>query len=678
MSIQDEHLTPDQWSELKKILLKEERERIDKLEDNWTFPDGFSEQVANVLPLAVDKAEKKNEDLTETLFPVVEKSIYRSVKTNIQPMADALFPVMGPAIRKAIQDAMRKTVESLNQTLESSFTVKGIKWRIQAKASGKSYAEIVLRNTLKFRVEQVFLIHRNSGLLIAHESFSAAHEDNTDLISSMLTAIQDFVNDSFNRGEGQALESIQVGSGSVWLEQSPNVILAAVVEGDPPQSLRDVMKETLEEVHHRFGRMLNDFDGDTTPYKPAHRIIAQCLISEAREDTKKKGLSPALLVAILLLLAIGGFSTFRGIQQHRWNHIIKGTKAQPGLVVLNDERHGRILQAVVLKDRKAINPTEKFVTTARWKADKVVNYAPGAFRDSIRIYHKRWLPLFSRNRDYIPDGAVDLSQAQLTRWGERRIQRLTSKAAEKKGSDLSPEEQFPIQLGVVMRLKHTPVMVFEYRPYVSDDPAFAIEKLLERFPPNDSVIRTENAWILYFSGKTDLERGTATISLDKHFTRFTGIAPLDWRDSILNSGLLESLYLPFDLSGLGAIEEKLIPPLQEELKTVRFQFAFASTTLNPDDLPRVERMGIQIASLDKLGRKFNRTWTLKITGTADAVGSVEQRKMYATNRAKLFFEKYLPKVTNVIYLENSWDPNNILPPELERTVSFELFENKLP
>jgi|GEM_PF-2257416 len=678
MALQDDHLTPDQWSELKKILLTEERERIDKLEDNWTFPDGFSEQVANVLPLAVDKAEKKNEDLTETLFPVVEKSIYRSVKTNIQPMADALFPVMGPAIRKAIQDAMRKTVESLNQTLESSFTVKGIKWRIQAKATGKSYAEIVLRNTLKFRVEQVFLIHRNSGLLIAHESFSAGHDDNSDLISSMLTAIQDFVNDSFNRGEGQSLESIQVGSGSVWLEQSPNVILAAVVEGDPPLSLRDVMKETLEEVHHRFGRQLNEFDGDTTPYKPAHRIIAQCLISEAREETKKKGLSPALLVAILLFLALGGFVTFRSIQQHRWNTIISETRAQSGLVILSEGRQGRTLKADILKDRDAVNPAEMSVKPERWKAGKLMNYAPEAFKDSIRIYRKRVLPLFSKNHSYVPAGSVDTQAAQLTRWGERRIQRLTEKAAKRKGSELSADEIFAIQLGVVMRLKHTPVLVFNYHPYQSDDPSFAIERLLTKFPPNDSVVRSGSHWDLYFSGKTDLEKGTARISLQKQKISLTGVAPLDWSDSLLSSDLTDGMYLPLDLSQLGAIEEKLIAPLQEELKTVRFQFAFASTTLNPDDLPRVERMGTQIASLDKLGRKFNRTWTLKITGTADAVGSIEQRKKYATNRAKLFFEKYLPKVTNVIYQENSWDPNNILPPDLERTVSFELFENKLP
>ena len=73
---------------------------------------------------------------------------------------------MGPAIRKAIAEALRGLVQSLNQALEHSLSWRGIKWRIEALRTGRTFAEVVLSKTLVYRVEQVFLIHRESGLLL--------------------------------------------------------------------------------------------------------------------------------------------------------------------------------------------------------------------------------------------------------------------------------------------------------------------------------------------------------------------------------------------------------------------------------------------------------------------------------------------------------------------------------
>ena len=56
----------------------------------------------------------------------------------------------------------------LNRTLDQSFSLKGLSWRLEAWRTGVPFHQIVLRNTLIYRVEQVFLIHRDSGLLIQH------------------------------------------------------------------------------------------------------------------------------------------------------------------------------------------------------------------------------------------------------------------------------------------------------------------------------------------------------------------------------------------------------------------------------------------------------------------------------------------------------------------------------
>lgn len=63
--------------------------------------------------------------------------------------------------------------------------------------TGASFAEVVLRHTLLYRVEQVFLVHRESGLLLHHLTAQSIAAQAPDMVAGMLTAIQDFARDSF-------------------------------------------------------------------------------------------------------------------------------------------------------------------------------------------------------------------------------------------------------------------------------------------------------------------------------------------------------------------------------------------------------------------------------------------------------------------------------------------------
>ena len=58
---------------------------------------------------------------------------------------------------------------------------------------GNTFAEVVLRHTLVYQVEHAFLIHGHTGLLIAHAAAENATSQDPQLVSSMLTAIQDFI-----------------------------------------------------------------------------------------------------------------------------------------------------------------------------------------------------------------------------------------------------------------------------------------------------------------------------------------------------------------------------------------------------------------------------------------------------------------------------------------------------
>ena len=241
--------TIDDLSELRGLLLAPEQIQLSKLQERLDDPARRADDVSRVLPSALTLSLNRDNKFASALMPTVEEAIGVSVKKNPQRLVDAIFPVMGPAIRKSIANAFSEMVQSLNQTLEYSVSLKGLKWRLEALRTGKSFAEVVLSHTLLYRVEQVFLIHRESGLLLQHVEAGAAAVQDVDLVSGMLTAIQDFVHDSFGAEKSDALDSMQVGELTVWIERGSQAVLAAVFRGNAPGELRRLMQDALDSIH---------------------------------------------------------------------------------------------------------------------------------------------------------------------------------------------------------------------------------------------------------------------------------------------------------------------------------------------------------------------------------------------------------------------------------------------
>src|SRR5208337_4832300 len=190
--------------------------------------------------------------LSAALAPTIEIALRESVRKDPGTLADALFPVMGPAIRRSILETLRSFLESFNQVLDQSLSIKGLKWRFEALRTGRTFTEVALLHSLVFRVEQVFLIHKKTGLPLCHVVAPAVAMEDPSLVSGMLSAIQDFVRDSFHSPQGQSIEKLQVGELEVWIEDGPQAVIAAVIRGMAPPAYRNELVETAERIHRKF------------------------------------------------------------------------------------------------------------------------------------------------------------------------------------------------------------------------------------------------------------------------------------------------------------------------------------------------------------------------------------------------------------------------------------------
>jgi OOP family OmpA-OmpF porin len=294
--------------ELRQLLIGSDRELANRLR---TFLERVEpKELGRVLPTAIRIRSAQDEVLTDALMPTVATALRIAVKRDPQSVVAAIFPVMAPAIRHAIATAFSQMVQTIDKTLEYSFTWKGIQWRFEAWRTGRRFAEVVLYHTLIYRVEHVFLIHKQTGLLLDNVSAQGLPEPSAEVISGMMTALktatQDFMHDSFGSPADGIMSTTRVDDREIWFEQGPDLVLACIIRGEAPVELRnEFLRPAIEAIHREQAEELASFEGDPTPFRLSRRHLEDCLQARLRHEKDGGGMRipPRLVVPVLLILA---------------------------------------------------------------------------------------------------------------------------------------------------------------------------------------------------------------------------------------------------------------------------------------------------------------------------------------------------------------------------------------
>ena len=349
-----------------------------------------------------DRGGDEESALVRALTPTVELAIRQSVRRDPQPLADAIFPVIGPAIRRAIAAAIDGLIESMNRAAELAFSLTALRWRIEAWRTGRSFGAVVIAHRLRYNVEQIFLIQRDSGLLLAHVSRTESVAP--DIVSGMLTAIQEFVRESFSLGSGESLRTLHAGELTVLLEQGPTALLAAVIRGYAPQAAAVRIQELNESVHLDYGESLAQSDGDPTTTAGLELRLREGLVTDLAPLRRHWRLLPITVAAALVLgaMLVWGFVSVGS--RARWNSYVRRVSSTPGLVVIESGRRGGRWFISGLRDPLAVDP-------------RLLLDSSGVQRDAVEA---RWRPYLSLDPEFVlrraraaltPPATVTLSNA---------------------------------------------------------------------------------------------------------------------------------------------------------------------------------------------------------------------------------------------------------------------------
>lgn len=346
---------------LRKLLFGQE---IRALAELWSRLDALElspEELAEKLPEAVALRTARDDTLGQALGPTLSHAFDEAVQRQPEKITEAIFPIIGPAIRKAIADTISGLVQTINEAFEHSLSFQGLKWRVESWRTGVPYGEVVIKHSLVYRVEHVFLIHNQTGLLLSQVTAEGLEAPDADVISGMLTAIRDFVQDSFTAEPGGRLSRMTVADTTVHVVDGPVAMIAAVVRGHPPEAFNERLAAVIERVHLLHRRALTEFEGDPAPLEPTTPILAEAL--ETVTSRRKSGRSyvPRMAWGVVLLVMLAGVAWFVR-ERARWNAALSELETTPGIVVVEARRGLRRWHLSGLADPDAPDPNALLAT----------------------------------------------------------------------------------------------------------------------------------------------------------------------------------------------------------------------------------------------------------------------------------------------------------------------------
>lgn len=234
------------FEKLKEILLEQDREDRDelaqKLEELNSQLNDREKLEERINPILTDQEGALKKNFSKLFGPQITESISTQIKESQDEVVEVLYPIIGRMIKKYITSEMEKLSEKVDAQMELAFSWEGWKVRIKAWVSGTPQKDMVISKLIEPKIEDIYVIERNSGMLIG--SFSKKESLDGDMVAGMLTAIKAFVEDAFS-ADAQQLESIDYENYKVIIKNFNSFFISVVCSGGMNLTFKDKLDDQL-------------------------------------------------------------------------------------------------------------------------------------------------------------------------------------------------------------------------------------------------------------------------------------------------------------------------------------------------------------------------------------------------------------------------------------------------
>ncbi len=309
-----------QISQAEKTARDEIIERLDAVFSRAGTNDYLESSVAQVFDGVLRKAEQDRYDaVTTAVSPFVVKTVQTEIANSQDALVEALYPMTGRMVKAYVASAIKDLSDQINRRLETN----PVMLYMRSFATGRPVSELAIADAQRLEVEELYLIRRGTGELLGHWPAVASGANRDQVMSGVLTAINEFASEAFS-ADGSALRQIDLGGHQVYLRVSPAYLLAAKCSGTAPVAVEAVVDDAFLGTIEALGK-----SGSMSMHPEQNQRLLSALstdlekrIAERQEDVSGRslGVSPLKMLAWIFgvpLVAWLGWSLYGDYQTER-------------------------------------------------------------------------------------------------------------------------------------------------------------------------------------------------------------------------------------------------------------------------------------------------------------------------------------------------------------------------
>jgi len=294
----------------------------------------------------------------------VTPAISKGIAENKESMIDALYPIMGGMISKYVTQAIKELMETINKKIESGLSFENYKRKAKAKLSGVSETELLLEESSGATLSSLFVIHKETSLLIAEAHLENKEIDDVHMVASMASAIKDFINDWVTYNENQnEVQILSYGNATLYIESAGSVYVIAFLDAEPDYEQRSEINSFFGQIVKEYASFFQIFEGDDS----ADEIVTLSsklkeYLYEQQPSTKEDKKNPAKYIFIVIALLLLAYGIYLFNAWYIKNSLEDTVYAQTGEKInINDEDDSYVLTGKVAST-DVIYEIEKIMT----------------------------------------------------------------------------------------------------------------------------------------------------------------------------------------------------------------------------------------------------------------------------------------------------------------------------
>ncbi len=250
--------------------------------------------------------------LSRSLQSVISPAIAKEIADNKDVMIDALYPIMGGMISKYVTQAIKEMMETINTKIEDGLSLDRIKRKVKAKVKGVSETELLLEESGDAQILSMFVIHKETSLLIAEAYLEDQKINDAHMVASMASAIKDFINDWMqNNDTNNEVQLLSYGNATLYIESAGSVFIVAFLDSEPDHTLRKKINTFFGTLLKEYAHFFQEYQGDDSAQEVAMLSSQMSAFLNAQEHVPQKKKSNAakitLIVLGLFLLGYAGY-----------------------------------------------------------------------------------------------------------------------------------------------------------------------------------------------------------------------------------------------------------------------------------------------------------------------------------------------------------------------------------